>query len=60
MTNKEIYKRLPDRFSITIKKSDGEFVAIGSKEMAGLFTDGKNIKDLFMMLEDAIRVYLHD
>ena len=55
---KNLCKKLPDNFTIEIHKSeDGGFWA-KVKELQGCYAQGEDIKDLFKMLEDAIKVYL--
>ena len=55
---KLIYKKLPNKLTIEIYKSEEGGFWAKIKEMPGCYSQGEDLKDLFRMLENAIEIYL--
>ena len=55
---KLIYKKLPKKFTIEIYKSVKGGFWSKIKEMPGCYSQGEDLKDLFIMLENEIEIYL--
>ena len=53
----KIYKKLPNKLTVEIYKSVKGGFWSKIKEMPGCYSQGEDLKDLFIMLENAIEIY---